>query len=281
MDRRLREQLDACRPGHQDWESEDFALFASELHKDPALRALAAQLEALDEAIVASIHDVSPPPGLADRILARLEEQHRLTVEATRQTSSAADSEGSFTENAPAETAQATIVEAPSTASNRGMPRRRWLVVAASAAAVVMAAWLMWPGGRELYRVAQIVPEVEQAYREQLQNEQGWQAGLPSQATPLPREVRARPVAWRPVRLLGANGIAYDVQAQGGRRAVLLAIPCKSAGLPTSPPYQPQSSSGRSIAAWQPHGGDVLYVLVVEGSSRDYHGFVELGQNLT
>ncbi len=294
MDQQTRDQLEVCRPGHQDWEDADLAQLAEELRGDPSLRDLAAHLEEIDEAVVAALYDVSPPPGLAARIMARLDacESQAQAVSAAPPTAQVVEMrvsmEGAVVghEASPATGNMAAKVAAPATAVSspaviRSTSRRRWLAVAATAAAALVAATLFWPSGDAAHRVAQIVEAVEQVYNQQLKEHTGWQSGVPAGSHALPRELKARPVAWRNAQLLGAAAVAYDVVAADGRHAVLLEIPARAAGLPTSPPYQPQSSSGRSIAVWKPGGSAVYYVLVVEGTRRDYQSFVELGQNLT
>lgn len=319
MDPRTREQLDVCRPGHADWEDAELTELAAALRSSDELRDLAARLEDLDEAIASALMDVAPPPGLAQRIMARLDqspapgssqasggvavseppadvalERHTLDFAAPVVAGYEDSSEGGAQavarppseDTAPAEPCSppaptpAAASSEPSSA-NRGINRRKWLVAAAAAAAATVLAVVLWPSGAPRLGPNELINAVDHLYVQQLRQHEGWHTVADSAALSLPRDVLARPVAWRKANVLGAAAVAYDVQNTQGRRAVLMAISCQGVGLPTAPPSQPQSSSGRLIAAWRSPQANTVYVLVVEGTVADYQAFVALGQSLT
>ncbi len=290
MDPRTREQLDVCRPGRADWEDSELAQLADELRNNRELRDLAARLEDLDHAIAAALIDVAPPPGLAQRIMARLDQAHAQPADQAAASRPLDLSEavgprerGALSDTLdPSEPSAAAQPAAVAEPKRRLLSRRGWLAIvgtAAVAAALLMLAFVPW--GAPRLTPDEIVHGADQIYQQELRRHEGWQAIEPGTEPEMPRDLLARPVAWRSARVQGADAVAYDVQNAQARRAVLMAIACRSADLPTSPPLQPQSSSGRMIAAWRSPQSNTVYVLVVEGTLADYQSFVVLGRTLT
>lgn len=309
MDPRTCEQLDACRPGRADWEDDELAQLAEELRNNRELRDLAARLEDLDQAIASALIDVSPPPGLAQRIMARLDQAHPPVNTAGAEPAPAQTTVQNIAQNiaqttepaqaaapvaasaAPLATSQAVQTtdeatdEAPAVAppvGSRRLSRRTWIVAATSAAAVAVAAALaLWPSGPPQLGPEEIIAAADRLYLQELQQHQGWLETAPQGTPEVPRDVLARAVAWRQAQVAGADAYVYDVVNARGKRAVLLAVVCQGDRLPSAPPQQPQSSSGRMIAVWHAPQQNVAYVLVVEGTLADYRSFVALGRSLT
>lgn len=288
MDPRTCEQLDACRPGRADWEDDELAQLAEELRNNRELRELAARLEDLDQAIAAALIDVTPPPGLAQRIMARIDQAHPPI--ATAPTTAAAPATPAKTAAqlaAPliAGLAGSEAEEAPAVAppARRTLwSRRNWIVVASSIAIVAATVVLMFlPGGPVRLGPDEIITAVDRLYVQDFQQHEGWLTTAPHGTPEIPRDVLARAVAWRTAQVAGADAYVYDIQNARGKRAVLVAVVCQGNRLPTAPPSQPQSSSGRMIAVWQSPQQHLTYVLVVEGSLADYRSFVALGRSLT
>ena len=89
--------------------------------------------------------------------------------------------------------------------------------------------------------------------------------------------LRLAQIRWRTVhQFLGGTAVAYDLPGPPGSRATLYVARQTVSGLPTLPPNAPTWDSGCSAAAWQ--DGDTLYVLVVDGDSRAYQGYLNLAR---
>lgn len=283
MDPRTCEQLDACRPGRADWEDDELAQLAEELRNNRELRELAARLEDLDQAIASALIDVTPPAGLAQRIMARIDQAHPPLTAASSATpaKTAAQLAAPLIAGLSGAQAEESPAVAP-TARIAGWSRRRWIVVASSIAAVAATVALtFWPAGPTRLDPEEIIAAVDRLYVQEFQQDEGWQTTAPHGTPDIPRDVLARPVAWRQTQVAGADAYVYDIQNARGKRAVLVAVVCQGNRLPAAPPSQPQSSSGRMISVWQSPQQTVTYVLVVEGTVADYRSFVVLGRSLT
>src|SRR2546426_12779898 len=68
--RRLREQIDACRPGGDDLALPALAELAQSIKDDPALAEEVRCCQAFDCLVGAAIHDVSVPADLRERLIA-------------------------------------------------------------------------------------------------------------------------------------------------------------------------------------------------------------------
>jgi len=97
----------------------------------------------------------------------------------------------------------------------------------------------------------------------------------PPASYPLSRDVLHVPgTRWRKIEgFLGRSGIAYDLPGQGGSFATLYVVDRKLSCLSGVPPRNARRNTGGVLtSAWQ--DGDLLYVLVVRGGPRSYHGFL-------
>jgi hypothetical protein len=72
---------------------------------------------------------------------------------------------------------------------------------------------------------------------------------------------------------LDRDAVAYDLRYRR-IKATLYVVQATVEGLPNSPPMRPDATTGGyAVGSWQE--GDLLYVLVVSGSEREYRRFVE------
>jgi hypothetical protein len=219
----------------------------------PELGALYDRLQRTDRAIGEAFQRVSVPAGLAARILARL--------------AAAPEPPGQL------------LAEMPKAGASRTR-RRAWLWaagVAAVAASLLVAVLLNLPRGAKLPGVEEVLNQAI-AFFDRDTRDGGALLGPgspppgrypPSPALPL----RNCEVRWRPIEgFLNSRGAAYDVVGPGGVSATLYVVRLGLPGAGSSPPAIPMLATGhRSTAVWQE--GDLLFVLVVEGESRDYERF--------
>src|SRR5262245_45448960 len=119
----LREQLDACRPGKGDLALPELAAAAQALQRDPVAAKEFARSQQFDRQVAAALHDVTLPPGLADRLLAAVESA------------------------APDRQIDTVITPFQQTASKRliRFTRRHWLVAGGSLALATVAAAAIYP----------------------------------------------------------------------------------------------------------------------------------------
>ncbi|MBN2021893.1 MAG: hypothetical protein JW809_03795 [Pirellulales bacterium] len=265
---RLAEALEVCRAGRDDPADPALAPLAEQLAARPELAEAHARLGRLDGALAGAFADVPVPEGLAERILSRLA--------AAREGTQASCVEG----GSPlfAETKMGTV------------PRRRWrrrwflsgVVAAAAAAAATVALVLLRPRDyTESEILAAAVAEFDASTAQGQLLPNVWPEILlshpPSDAVVRPSGVRWREIA----EFLDRPAVAYDLSGRAGPRATLFVARYDRPlpGLGNAPPGQPRrTTGGRAAAAWQDAG--VLYVLVVEGTERDYHGLLNPGRPL-
>jgi len=260
-DPRILEAMEACRPGSKDVLDPGLSFLAEQLQTDPELERQYRWLQRLDQSVADAFRDVAVPPGLAERILARLAAERSM--------------------NAP-------IVEEPPEADRRSESvavaarwgrriSRRWLVggvASVAAAAVVLVAvcvHLIRPpplGSAELGPLA----------IEFFIADEGHGGGvLFNEAAPPSAYAFSPALAWFPETtswrwvegFLDGKAVAYDTSWPTGERATLYVLRRRATGLAAVPSPMPAfSTHGCSTTAWQADG--LLYVLVVEGGPRAY-----------
>jgi hypothetical protein len=237
----------------------------------PELGDLYERLQRTDRAVAEAFGRVPVPVGLADRVLARL---------------SAADMP---TAGGMASSSSPCLVGAMPTASvgmapspgHRTWRRRTWLVAAGAlaVAASVLVAVLLSSSRSSRFSVEDVLDQAIAFF-----NRDARVGGTPLGVEPLPPASyplsRALPtrncqVRWRWVDgLVESRGVAYDMVGPGGVSATLYVVPLSLVGVGDAPPGGPMhATGGRSAAMWQE--GDRLYVLVVEGESREYERFFQ------
>jgi hypothetical protein len=266
-DPRILEALEACRPGSDDLQDPAMEPLARQIGVFPELGMLYDRLQRTDRAVAEAFQRVHVPAGLAARILTRL--------------AAGPDPLGQLL------SMPCTSAEMP--ALREGMPakvavcrtrRRGWLWAAgalAVAASVLVAVVLNFPNSAKLPGVEEVLNQAIAFFDHDartggtfLDSEPPPPARYPLSAA-LP--VRNCEVRWRPIDgFLDARGMAYDVTGPGGVSATLYVVKLGLPGVGSSPPVVPMLATGhRSTAVWQE--GDLLYVLVVEGDSREYEQF--------
>ena len=251
---RLLDAIEACRPGSDDLADPHFADLARELAVDADLAGHFDRVQRVDAAVKAAFHDCPAPAGLQERLLARLEQEA----------------------GKPNANAAAVRVRA------KRLSRRRmaWVLATASVAAGVLVAVALGLRGDRPEAPAKIA-ERSIAY---FAGEVGGGGQLvaktsPPEGYPFSSDLlRTSQLRWREVTdFLGSYGVAYDLSAAGAGRATLYVVHRTDRGLSETPPDAPTwSTAGYSAAAWQ--SGGTLYVLVVEGDSRAYRGYLDLSR---
>jgi hypothetical protein len=270
MDKRIREGIEACRPGVDDLlDSElagllELADAARAVSEDPDARRLRDRVQKWDAAISASMEQVPVPVDLAQRILSRLQDAETAAGSATT-------SSGSLLSGAVNDAIQEQpLAEGGIEVIKPSLwQRRHWAgasLSAIAAAALVIAAgyWLQWGSDLPLEQLAQ-------DWHTELTNE--WQsAELAPSGYPVPDAIRVPPTRYQWInRLTPTPVVAYELML-GKTKAMLYAARMKRPGLRGTPPPAPQwDTAGEVIGYWQ--SGDIVYVLVVP-DVRSYRAFV-------
>ena len=217
------------------------------------------QLDQFDTKLMAACHDVPVPAGLAERLMAALHvAAQREPVEAVARgaASPSNDARGNPRETVPI------------------APRRRWLAASCAVAASLLIAslitWQVWPGRETV---------IDYALARQWQQSlaPGW-SRLPAAGFSVPNYIAA-PHRWQRFdQVTGHPGVAFDLTASGPVKATLFVIDNGNNALrvdpaQSRPPTIPESTGGGpSIGCWQ--SGQLVYVLVVEGTEAQYQHFI-------
>lgn len=255
-DPRVREAMEACRPGHDDVSDLGLAFLASHLASDAALSREFRRLKRLDQSLADAFQDVPVPEGLADRILARLASESKGCVE-------------------QAEEVAAETQVRPATKDQNFS--RRWLL--AGAGSIVAAVAVLWLIGTQASRWDLLkVTNADQTAIEFFRADMAEEGRLvdetsPPEDYPYAADVqRFQGTRWRLVRgFLGHSAVAYDMTASTGERATLYVVRGTATDV-ADHPGQPLVTQGCAAAVWQADG--CLYVLVVEGGEQGYRRFL-------
>src|SRR5688500_15522107 len=160
------------------------------------------------------MHDVQVPAGLAGRIGAAAGARDRGRL-------ASGGGSGVAAEDSPS---QEVELPARATAASR-FNRRRWMSLAASAAAVLVAAivWQLWPRAPEKVSQAQLAGEAEKWFDEAVLPTAAWQPDMAEAPLAFPTQViTAAPSGWQ--RLRGASEpqlSAFNLTSLRGGSAVL------------------------------------------------------------
>jgi hypothetical protein len=283
QDQRLRELIDAARPGSEDLADPDFALLAERARQNAQLRRTLQRSQRLDSAIGDALHDLAVPAGSVDRLLAALTAAARGPVEpAAADTAAAASiSEAEFRPIAklPPDSAAPPPL--------RSLPHR-WAgpgAIAATIAVLTLAFFLWRPTVYELNPDGILSSDWFLSADEKATAHDPAQQNLVSEKTP-PRRFPAaqtlavQPTSWREITGLldRRRGVAYQLRAAGAR-ATLYVVEYEAGrnaprlvDLPSGPSPNPKMTQGRAMSVWR--SGDLVYVLVVEGGAAEYQSFV-------
>lgn len=241
MDRdTLHEMIDACRPASQDVHLPEMQPLADAIAHDEQLGRAYQATQRADATIGKAFRDVSPPDGLATRLLDAIEEAH---VELDNRQQRA------------------------STGSRFG--RRKLLLAGAVlttglAASVVAMIWLPPVGSLmdptdELERA-----KVVDAWVAELEKDPtDWQsADLLPVGFAKPRQVNARPRYWR--ILDGGDVVCYHLADGRGRPALLFVTKRPGTALPATPQVQAAAAYGGTVLTTAWARTDWVYVLAVD-----------------
>ena len=252
-DPRILEALEACRPGSDDLQDPAMEPLARQIGVFPELGILYDRLQRTDRAVAEAFQRVHVPAGLAARILTRL--------------AAGLDPLGQ-------------LLSMPPKAAVCRTRRRGWLWAAgalAVAASVLVAVLLNLPKAAKLPGVEEVLNQAIAFFDHDARTGGTLVGSEPPPPVHYPLSaalpVRTCEVRWRPIDgFLDTRGMAYDIRGPGGVSATLYVVKLGLPGLGSSPPGVPMLATGhRSTAVWQE--GDLLYVLVVEGESREYERF--------
>jgi len=291
-DRSLREAIDACRPGTPDVDGSHLASLAAAIRRDGSLQARYELVQSLDAKIGKSLRRVSVPPGLADRLMKQLEAADAIAAAGTSEPAHAIEAAG----HQPAADAPAIVTagaDVASTVTQAGKPLcgRRFSDrfagshhFAGRRMAAAIAASLLLAAGLAFYLHSPQVNTDDVLALAGAQSSalaQTWnRMSRQPERSPLPRSVIALARGWQRVSdFLGRPAVAYQLVDGTGNRATLFEVDLDLPELQTTPPAQPQlTTGGRSVAAWK--WRDRVYVLVITGpdAERRYRNFVDPSQ---
>jgi len=257
---RLREQIDACRPGSDDLGLPALSELADAARRDPAVAAELARSQQLDAQLRSAIRDVPVPAGLAERLLQAAQHPD--------------EPEANVCLPANPERRQ-WFVRRPN------LTRRHWILAGCSTALVGLIAFVSSQLLEPLRTVTQEEIASETLVARAHLSATAWQP-----IAKLPRNIRIDPAVigtphhWQIVR--AANSAAWsagitaiDLTPQGaGRAKAFLFVVSSSAkfSVPTRPAAVARLSlsGGYTATAWQRLGSNLLFVLVVE-EDRNQH----------
>lgn len=271
---RLRELLEARFPAAAGWEgaglsADETQQLEAAAAEDPALAAELARIEAWDLELDQAFQDLPIPANLADRLLVAVQAPAPLAETVSAATLSSAPESA------------ATIVVAAQQPLTTARPRRVWLAVAGGLALVtVVAVGLQFLPPLSQTIIAESLLAEARTLVQGL-DEEAWQSDLQSsQLSDHPTAtgaLLARPQRWQHLNSsLDRQTIVYDLVGAGRKRAMLLVMrsPGAQSTLASFPARTPESTTeGFSLGAWQQ--GDLVYVLVVEGSSARFGSFIK------
>jgi len=255
-DVRIREAMEACRPGTDDLRDPDLAFLADRMTASPQLRGTFERLQHWDEKVRDVFGEIPVPEGLADRILAGL-----------------ASTPGAPASPDPDEAAKPSLAEPAAWRASR----RRILALfgGLSAAAAALLGFALWPESPPALTPA----DVSQWARSQFPDEVSQPGHLvaenpPSSDFPAGPDfdlARFPRMKWRWIKFHGYDGVAYDLRSTPGRRATLYVVRCVVPDLPAIPP-PPEFTGDLATGVWQ--SGALLYVLAVEGPRGTYESLM-------
>jgi hypothetical protein len=298
-ERELLSQLDMLRPHSDDLRELGSRELQDRLLSDARAHRLYERLQAMDVDIGAAFHDVEPPDGLQERVLARLSAEiaaGHAVEQSDERPASPANQPASSAMNAvlddpvqrPSPQRQSTQLESTKRSSpqhpspqhpspqhpspQRRMTPRRWaaMVTAAAVAAGILAvAFLPWQHHDTVTSWEDLVAKAMHSYRsEDIQlGRRLSQHAAPARYPISGHVLHGSQTTWRGVEVFhGRPAIAYDLQASGAR-ATLYVIRGRMPQLPSSPYLQkPFETGGLWAIAWQEP--DATYVLVAQGTRQ-------------
>lgn len=246
--RRLIELIDACRADSDDLSLPEMGELRTALRQDDTLRHEWDARQRSERVVREAMHDVQVPAGLAERILAAAAARDR--------------------ESLTAAAAIAPSSDVQLSARNTPLSRRRWMALAASAAAILVAAlvWQLWPAPPERVGRAQLALEAEKWFDEAILPG-AWQPDMARGPKSFPTQaITTAPSGWQRLRFKEEPDLsAFNLTSvrTGGNVVLFVAKTRRKHAVGSLPYTKLNASGGLEMGAWQV--GDVLYVLVVDG----------------
>ena len=263
MDKRIREELDACRPGSGDLRDPELSVAARAVETSAEDRLAFERIGQWDAAIGQVVQRVAVPAGLADQILASLREaasELRLL-----QPSIAAATSAPVESERQVDLAPSRDEWVPQSWRLRNWSGTTLTIITATVRLVVGAVWVQLNAELPFDVLAQ-------RWRDELGNK--WQpvAQAPP-AFPLPEAMRGFSSKWQWIdQLTPTPVVAYELTHGKAGQAMLYVTKMSRPELRTSPPASPQPGTvGHAIGSWR--AGDIVYVLVAPDVLR-YQAFV-------
>ena len=263
-EKRIRELIDACRPGSEDLADGEMQELSDVLNTDAGIRELYEQTQANDDAIRTALHQVNVPDDLANRLMERLVNDLDLVQD-----------------NVPSNLEDDTKVREMNQSATdgvnsfRGWTRRRWLAIVALASAAAIGGLLLVPGlrtprikaGELSLKALDWIDALDETWNDDL--------SATPESLPISIHLSARLNGWQTWQTpppLNEDSTAYRLSPFArGKAAVLFVIkrPNRIQGLTTTPPARPLANmNGRASGVWREN--ERLYVLVVRGGKRQY-----------
>ncbi len=250
----LHDLIDACRPSHDDVDQPEFSELAIELPQDPNLQRLFERSQQLDAAIRTTFQKVTPPPGLAERLLEAID------------AASSEEVEGSV-----------VVAEAESRVEPAKRSSRRsfaiWTGVASLAAvAAAIVFWFQLPA--PISSSERDIAELVEQWNAEL-DEANWQsaASVAVQDFPTWQHLKIGPDdrwQWVSKRRIAC----YDFAVSGGTVRLFVMKPTPSAELPAAPPAGYPSPDGWHVGAWRANGRGYFLAVYANGGSKDLYSRV-------
>ncbi len=261
----FKEAIDACRPGTDDANLPEMSALADVMQEDEQVRGWYDRTQQSDAAIGRVFRDVPVPDGLADRLVAAVQNaDSEPGQEATSFVSEAAAEQDDLT-------AEASV--APSAPRHK---RWKYAFAGIPVAAIVLVCLSLFLRGHPDVTREQISIDVNE-WIDEVVVADDWNGDLseaPLQHYPPDAAVRANAKQWRVAQTrYDSRATVYDISRRG-TSAYLFCISTKGKviGLPNAPPMAPlRTTGGVTVGAWQRPG--MVYVLVVDGDKRDYRSF--------
>lgn len=247
--------LDACRADRRD---EDLPEVSAAIigHPPRLVEGARSRLQQADRAIAAAMERVPVPEGLEERILATLAHQPPLAC-------AGKSDEPGITSARPRPWLIVRL---------RPVSRRKVLVAAVPGIVAALVLTLVFRPRHEPLDAAQIDQFARDFYATD-DHEAGLVHTDPPRQFPLDGRLAAQIQGWRRLAhgFFGLPTVAYEL-GQRRARATLYVVDSRSltlTGIGRSP--SPVATGGIAIGAWQ--SGDKLYVLVVQGSARQFESY--------
>ncbi len=252
----LRKLMECYRRESADSADPEMAALQRAVSEDPAVRGEFEAIQAWDAAIGRAMHEVPVPAGLADRLVAALQQGTQERDELGEEPV------------APAGSSHRSV--------GRGVWFRRAAAVVTSAAALLALTFFL--SGLRDNLTAALVDQSAREWLDSLDPEAWQQTQPPSGRWPRREQVQFPMVGWQEFQALGdSRAVAYlgSVPPAQSEAYLLVIRTRRGRDLPESPPYDPNSTTGGlCVGVWKSDDG--LCVLMVRGDQHTYRRLLNL-----